>query len=570
MEDNQNATINDINDKSQEFQKWIDDTFEKMEQVVKAATEKELLLISESKQKLEECLVKINKTLYDPKYEEYLVDTEKEIINNYCAEANDLLNKSNLSQKEMDKRRNAIEENCYSIFAQIKIKIQARENKREEMELQKNLTLLGIFTNKVFNVTSELVLTDKISSHEETRIIIKTRGSCETYYGNILEIYQPLKELEKQQNKEAKNDLTNFVDYVKSLATCIQSSDDYKVSIINKCDEVTQWIPNNKEASKSDYDLKKEEVRNVSQPMFDKQKKKEQKEARRSLINYVRNTRDYILNPANKDRLPPPTQTGLINSCESVLSWTSNNESFGENLYNLSQRVNKDIVNLKNKDENYTQLQNEVDKITEWISANKTAVKSEYESKMEELEEIQQYVSDKLSEQEKIKNRMRKEEEEQQRSARQAFKNYVLEVHDYLDSITEERLSSREKRPYLLQCKVQLTWMRDHQTLESVEFEQRRNSFKKNVVPIFDNLKQEDMDAHQKLHALHKDIKNMIDGTGTEELVDKDKLQRACSDIIAWIIKHPKASMTDYEYLQNNLQQIKKQYQHQLQQKNQL
>nr|XP_039268536.1 heat shock 70 kDa protein 1-like isoform X2 [Styela clava] len=64
MEDNQNATINDINDKSQKFRKWIDDTFEKMEQVVK-----------------------------------------------------------NPSKKELDKRRNALEKNCYPIFAQVDNKV---------------------------------------------------------------------------------------------------------------------------------------------------------------------------------------------------------------------------------------------------------------------------------------------------------------------------------------------------------------------------------------------------------------------------------------------------------------
>ncbi|XP_077967402.1 uncharacterized protein LOC120343430 isoform X2 [Styela clava] len=524
----------------------------------------------------------------------------------------------NVKKSEYELKKESIDNISQKLLQRLE-QVQTKEMKREEVELQQDLVSLEHFSKKVFNVTAELAKTNKINSNKEKSIMktskeilklvrngeIKTRSDCKKFHDNLHEIYKSLHEIEKQKNKEDEKDLVIFVEYVKTLATSDQDSDDSNAFVLNKCDEISKWISNNKEAIKNDYDSKKEELRSVAQPIFDQldqQKellKAEQRKARRSLINYVTEAKNYLLSPANRQRLSLVTQNGLINSCNTVLSWTSTNKApdpsdcekkkqdfnhicmnsvnnmkqedktFAEELNNLARRVDKDISNLKNKDENYLKLQNDVDKITEWISANKTAVKSEYESKIQQLDKIQQYVTDKLSEQQKIENRMRKEEKEQQQSARQAFKNDVLEVHNYLDSITEERLSSRVKTVHLDQCKEHLTWMRDHQTSQSAELERRQNCFKKNIVPIIDNLKQEDMNALHKLHELLKDVKSAIDRTGNDELKDKEKLQCECTDITDWIFKNPKVHMTDYENKQNELDKIKKDYQQQLEQKNQ-
>nr|XP_039268541.1 uncharacterized protein LOC120343434 [Styela clava]XP_039268542.1 uncharacterized protein LOC120343434 [Styela clava] len=161
-----------------------------------------------------------------------------------------------------------------------------------------------------------------------------------------------------------------------------------------------------------------------------------------------------------------------------------------------------------------------------------------------------------------------KEERVQQRSARQAFRNHVSEVHKYLNSVTENRILPQKKRAYLDQCTEELMWKSDDQTSESTEFKKRHKNFNNTIGTVFDKLRQEDKNAQQELGGLYKDVKSMIDSTGSDELVDKDKLQSECSDIIDWILKHPNAYKADYENQQNKLETIRNQYQDQLQQRN--
>ncbi|XP_077967405.1 uncharacterized protein LOC120343430 isoform X5 [Styela clava] len=670
MKDNQDATKTDIYENLEKFRNYIASIFEKMEQYSSAETHKEPQLISESKQKLEECLDNVKTALSNTEYAEFLTDHERKKINEYYADAYALIeNPSNPTPEDLNERITSLELNCYPIFRGIdnKVAIKSlvtllkeleadlkyeRSNDAELVEMQnacgrvrewinnskaldteelvkkrKNLkkrrgTLFGRLNQEKQvlkkrlqdyldemdeNIRNERSDDPDLQKLQKTFTSVQERIKTCHAFGELLQMQDTLTEYRKLvfdrlsgEKEEASKNLTSSTHILKNLleqaSELIENEiDDYK----QQYEEIMKWMESNPNVKKSEYELKKESIDNISQKLLQRLEQAEQRKARRSLINYVTEAKNYLLSPANRQRLSLVTQNGLINSCNTVLSWTSTNKApdpsdcekkkqdfnhicmnsvnnmkqedktFAEELNNLARRVDKDISNLKNKDENYLKLQNDVDKITEWISANKTAVKSEYESKIQQLDKIQQYVTDKLSEQQKIENRMRKEEKEQQQSARQAFKNDVLEVHNYLDSITEERLSSRVKTVHLDQCKEHLTWMRDHQTSQSAELERRQNCFKKNIVPIIDNLKQEDMNALHKLHELLKDVKSAIDRTGNDELKDKEKLQCECTDITDWIFKNPKVHMTDYENKQNELDKIKKDYQQQLEQKNQ-
>nr|XP_039267152.1 heat shock 70 kDa protein 1B-like [Styela clava] len=213
-ESNQNAKEKDIYDNLKKFREWSEGMFEKMEEAAKTENQKELQLISESKQKLEKCLGKIIQAVTDPKYADNLSNAEAEEINSYCVDAYALLDKSNPSQKEMDERRKLLEQNCYSIFVQIDSKVQT------EIKLEKvDLVALENFRKKVFDATYKLFRTNKITSNQGNTVIaacnkisdqirsgeIKTSQDYEKYYGILSEVYQPIKELEKRQNMNSES-----------------------------------------------------------------------------------------------------------------------------------------------------------------------------------------------------------------------------------------------------------------------------------------------------------------------------------------------------------------------------
>nr|XP_039268132.1 chromosome partition protein Smc-like [Styela clava] len=537
VEENQSTKRNDICDKMQEFQKWSEKVFKNMEEAVKAENQKELQLISESKRKLKECADKISEAVSDSKYVEYLSDAELEKINCYCTNTSTLLEKSsNPSRQELDKRRKSIEKNCYSILVQINNQVQT-EMKRKEVELQQELVSLEHFSKKVFDVTSRLAQTNKIPSEQAnsnfaicnkiSELIrngeIKTRKDCETYYGDILEIYQPIKSLEEEQNmeankndydsrkealsngaqpmfdlldqekKEAEKDLTSFVEYIKSSASRIQGNDDYKDSIFNKCDEITKWISNNKETNKKDYDSKKRELRHFSQSLLN-MLDREKKEGEKDLIGFV----EYIKSSASRIQGIDDYKDSIFNKCDEITKWISNNKETNKNDYDSKKRElrhfsqsllnmldrekkegEKDLIGfveyvkslttrIQCNDDYKISVRNKCEEITKWISSNKEPDKNEYDTKKRELQKFSQSLLDQVDEQKKIAE------------AKANLSVYVKEIINDLDNDASRGffLSSNHRNQFYGSCAEVRNWLKETKNPSLEEIERKTQQLK--------------------------------------------------------------------------------------------
>ncbi|XP_077966541.1 uncharacterized protein LOC120342999 [Styela clava] len=157
---------------------------------------------------------------------------------------------------------------------------------------------------------------------------------------------------------------------------------------------------------------------------------------------------------------------------------------FREQLQKLAQSIDSNISKVKKRDEELNKLQNEFIIIKQWISANKVSVKSEYEVKIQQLKNIQQSVSNKLSDEGK--------------NLQSDVKKYVGRIRHFVEDYPYSEMLSSEERKALLEQYSDALWIENYRNVTSIEIREKLQQIIEVCEPIFERLLQMSERERQK------------------------------------------------------------------------
>lgn len=334
---------------------------------------------------------------------------------------------------------------------------------------------------------------------------------------------------EWKKRSEAKNNLENYVYAVKKSAGLRKYteliSEEQKTNITGKCDQILEWIENNKDPEKKDSEIKREQLENswmdilsVIDPEKECELKLRKKEKQRKQLEALNALRDSVTIYRNTIEEP-----GYVTICtadeKSTIQWI-----FDHIINWLTGNTNADVPTIEKK-------KNEVEKIGQPIFQR---LMREHEIEQTRKREEERLVRDrKRSDLKSIitaaQNKLREFKTEIKQEERRELESKILDYSGLLNSISSSDILKKASQDLATICKKIVGRIQDDRKKLANESKAKYEKRLERRGAVKDRIKN-----------LHEMIKVNSTAVTDEEYEKLDKIQ-------SWILKNPDAEIESIE-----------------------